>query len=58
MSHLQMYIHSATIGNGSCTGDSIKGPEDGDDAPYYGFSCTNMKGVLHVLFSYDSPERI
>ena len=53
-----MYIHSATIGNGSCTGDKIKGPEDGDDAPYYGFSCTNMKGVLHVLFSYDSPERI
>ena len=42
----------ATIGNGSCTGDKVKGPDiTSTYAPYYGFSCANLKGRL----SYCKP---
>ena len=55
ISHLPTCVNLATIGNGSCTGDSIKS-YDGADGPYYGFSCAGMIGRAEFLQTFDSPK--
>ena len=48
--YAMLFIYLATIGNGSCTGDSlIKGV-----GGFYGWVCARLQGVLHLLSIYDS----
>ena len=42
VSHLSIIL--ASIGSGSCTGDSIKSYDGANYGPYYGFSCAHVQG--------------